>query len=289
MSKSRDIADSAATINYIDTVTSNVQTQIDNIDPLPSQTGQSGKFLTTDGSAASWDAVDVSSEITGTLPVANGGTGATTLTANNVLLGNGTSAPLAVAPSTSGNVLTSNGTTWQSTAPAGGGAWEYISTTTASAASTVDITGIDSTYDQYVITAKFTTTQANWIMARFFLGGSIVTTSTYDYIRNTHSSSGTFGSSQASDRDYGQCMYASAGGGANESESFVMYIFDPNTASVARKIYTEHFGTNGSLVSRTNSTISNAGTSALTGIRLYHDSAGETITGTFHLYGIKNS
>ena len=119
MSKSRDIADSAATINYIDTVTSNVQTQIDNIDPLPSQTGQSGKFLTTDGSAASWDAVDVSSEITGTLPVANGGTGATTLTANNVLLGNGTSAPLAVAPSTSGNVLTSNGTTWQSTAPAG--------------------------------------------------------------------------------------------------------------------------------------------------------------------------
>ena len=52
------------------------------------------------------------------LPVANGGTGATTLTLNNVLLGNGTSAPLAVAPGTSGNVLTSNGTTWSSTAPA---------------------------------------------------------------------------------------------------------------------------------------------------------------------------
>lgn len=55
----------------------------------------------------------------GTLAVANGGTGATTLTANNVLLGNGTSAPLAVAPSTSGNLLTSNGSTWQSTAPSG--------------------------------------------------------------------------------------------------------------------------------------------------------------------------
>tara|TARA_R110000868_G_scaffold341007_1_gene601862 strand:- start:208 stop:1314 length:1107 start_codon:yes stop_codon:yes gene_type:complete len=59
--------------------------------------------------------------VAGTLAVANGGTGATTLTANNVLLGNGTSAPQAVAPSTTGNVLTSNGTTWQSTAPAGGG------------------------------------------------------------------------------------------------------------------------------------------------------------------------
>ena len=57
----------------------------------------------------------------GTLPVASGGTGATTLTANNVLLGNGTSAVQVVAPGTSGNVLTSNGTTWSSTAlPAGG-------------------------------------------------------------------------------------------------------------------------------------------------------------------------
>jgi hypothetical protein len=56
--------------------------------------------------------------VAGTLAVANGGTGATTLTANNVLLGNGTSALQVVAPGTSGNVLTSNGTTWQSSTPA---------------------------------------------------------------------------------------------------------------------------------------------------------------------------
>ena len=55
--------------------------------------------------------------VTGTLPVANGGTGATTLTANNVLLGNGTSALQAVAPGASGNLLTSNGTTWTSASP----------------------------------------------------------------------------------------------------------------------------------------------------------------------------
>jgi len=52
----------------------------------------------------------------GTLAVANGGTGLATLTANNVILGNGTSAPTFVAPSTNGNVLTSNGTTWTSAA-----------------------------------------------------------------------------------------------------------------------------------------------------------------------------
>ena len=50
------------------------------------------------------------------LAVADGGTGLSTLTANNVILGNGSSAPTFVAPSTSGNVLTSNGTTWTSAA-----------------------------------------------------------------------------------------------------------------------------------------------------------------------------
>ena len=46
--------------------------------------------------------------------VASGGTGLATLTANNVLIGNGTSNVAFVAPGTSGNVLTSNGTTWVS-------------------------------------------------------------------------------------------------------------------------------------------------------------------------------
>ena len=57
--------------------------------------------------------------VSGTVAVANGGTGTTTLTANNVLLGNGASAPQFVAPSTAGNVLTSNGTTWTSAAASG--------------------------------------------------------------------------------------------------------------------------------------------------------------------------
>jgi hypothetical protein len=52
--------------------------------------------------------------VTGTLPVVNGGTGLATLTANNVLIGNGTSAVASVAPGSSGNLLTSDGTTWTS-------------------------------------------------------------------------------------------------------------------------------------------------------------------------------
>jgi hypothetical protein len=49
------------------------------------------------------------------LAVADGGTGSSSLTLNSVLIGNGTSALLAVAPGASGNLLTSNGTTWAST------------------------------------------------------------------------------------------------------------------------------------------------------------------------------
>jgi hypothetical protein len=51
--------------------------------------------------------------------VAQGGTGSATLTANNVLLGNGVSAVQVVAPGASGNVLTSDGTTWTSVPVAG--------------------------------------------------------------------------------------------------------------------------------------------------------------------------
>lgn len=61
--------------------------------------------------------LDQSAAITGTLPVGNGGTGATTLTSHGVLIGNGTSAVTTVSPGSSGNVLQSNGTSWVSVAP----------------------------------------------------------------------------------------------------------------------------------------------------------------------------
>ena len=53
--------------------------------------------------------------------VAQGGTGLSTIAAGSVLVGAGTSSPTLVAPSTTGNVLTSNGSTWVSSAPTGGG------------------------------------------------------------------------------------------------------------------------------------------------------------------------
>jgi len=84
----------------------------------PAQTGNSGKFLTTDGSTTAWELVDVTADITGAVPIANGGTGQTTATAGFN----------ALAPSQSGNsgkFLTTDGTNT---------AWELIDVT-------ADITG----------------------------------------------------------------------------------------------------------------------------------------------------
>ena len=95
---------------------------------LPVTDGGTGASTATDArtnlSAAKSGANSDITSITGlttALTVPQGGTGLATLTANNVVLGNGTSAVQFVAPSTSGNLLTSNGTTWTSTAPAASG------------------------------------------------------------------------------------------------------------------------------------------------------------------------
>jgi hypothetical protein len=64
---------------------------------LPSQTSNANKYLQTDGTNVSWDAVSLSTaDITGTLPVANGGTGVTSSTGTgSVVLSN---SPTLVTP-----------------------------------------------------------------------------------------------------------------------------------------------------------------------------------------------
>jgi len=67
MTKARDLANSAAAfaavsateLGYVDGVTSAIQTQIDAKATYPSQTGNSGKYLTTSGTATSWGVIDL--------------------------------------------------------------------------------------------------------------------------------------------------------------------------------------------------------------------------------------
>ena len=80
-----------------------------------------GGARTNLGTAAAGANSDITSltGLTTALTVAQGGTGAATHTANAVLIGEGTAAISSVAPGSSGNVLTSNGTDWTSAGAAG--------------------------------------------------------------------------------------------------------------------------------------------------------------------------
>lgn len=60
------------------------------------------------------------SSVSTPITAAQGGTGLNSITANSVILGNATGSVLLVAPGNAGNVLTSNGTTWTSSAGGGG-------------------------------------------------------------------------------------------------------------------------------------------------------------------------
>jgi hypothetical protein len=109
------------------------------------------------------------------LAVADGGTGRSTLTANAVLTGNGTSGINSVSPSTAGNLLVSNGTTWTSATLASSGVrlglgitgetWTYPSR------------GFNSTYtnsETYPIVVSATATCAVTSEIHAYVNGSLV-------------------------------------------------------------------------------------------------------------------
>jgi hypothetical protein len=77
-----------------------------------------------------------------------------------------------VAPGTSGNVLTSDGTTWASTPSGIASKYDLIATAVASSTTNVDFTGLSSTYAQYVL-----------VVSGFYLG-SIATLNMYTSSNN---------------------------------------------------------------------------------------------------------
>jgi hypothetical protein len=143
-----NITGNAATVTTNANLTGPI-TSVGNATAIASQTGTGSTFVMStsptlvspalgtpaSGVATNLTGLPLTTGVTGTLAVANGGTGANTLAANNVLLGNGTNAIQSVAPGASGNVLTSNGSTWTSAVP------------TASATYTV---GLNSSLGGYV-------------------------------------------------------------------------------------------------------------------------------------------
>jgi len=138
---------------------------------ITSITGLTTPLTTAQGGTgtASTTFANLTTNVTGTLPVANGGTGATTLTSGSVIVGAGTSTPTFVAPTTTGNCLfTTDGTTWSST--------PKITSATAQATTsgtTVDFTSIPS-----------------WVKRITVMFGGVSTSGTNDYLIQLGTSGG---------------------------------------------------------------------------------------------------
>ena len=64
VSQISDYTGTATTLNYTSNLTSDAQTQLDTKAVYPSQTGNSGKYLTTDGSSTSWGVISAIAEPT---------------------------------------------------------------------------------------------------------------------------------------------------------------------------------------------------------------------------------
>jgi hypothetical protein len=241
------------------------------------------------------------------LPVGSGGTGATSLsglttgTATNLAGGSDGTIPYQSAAGTTqmlavgsaGQLLQTNGAgapTW--VAPPAGGSMIFLSTVTASNSSTVDIeTTFNSTYDVYLLVAsgiRPSVTNAV-VAARLKIGGTYITTGTYPAFRmQPESQSNAFAG--AGDTAANEIrIIGNVGDAANASANFSMYIYSPSSTSLSKMIV----WTGASVDTTTYVRLSygagfNTGTSAMTGIRFFLLS-GNIASGTFRLYGIKNS
>ena len=147
---------------------------------LPSANGGTGngftKFTGPSATEKSFALPNVSATIltdNTAVTVAQGGTNLGSLTANAVLIGNGTGTPTFVSPGANGNVLTSNGTTWASSAPSGGAAVVLASGTvtglTNSAPQTINLNSLGVASGTY---SKVQIVLTNWTSSGGITGGA---------------------------------------------------------------------------------------------------------------------
>ncbi len=137
--------------------------------PVTSVFGQTGAIANLSGDVTTTG----SSAVTlATVTTAKGGTGLT-------------------SAGTSGNVLTSNGTSWTSVAPVSGALIKLATSTLGSAASTINfLTAFSNTYNSYVIDLyNIAPSAQDYIRFRFAVAGTLDTASNYNYAGNEVTSS----------------------------------------------------------------------------------------------------
>lgn len=214
--------------------------------------------------------------------VAQGGTGLATLTSGSLIIGAGTSTPTFLAPGSNGNVATVAGGVWTSAAPSGGSSALTVVTATAAAAALLN-TNLSSTYNVYdlVVTGVTSVNNAE-VRMRMEIGGSVITTSTYQFFQL---SAVSIIAQAGSGAPGAYVSLLNCGNGASNSFSLTFRIYSPSSTALTKMVTWTGTAIR-TEISQWTGNATNQGTGALTGIQIYPDSG--TITCVMRLYGVPN-
>tara|TARA_R110000787_G_scaffold126973_2_gene238249 strand:- start:1102 stop:1950 length:849 start_codon:yes stop_codon:yes gene_type:complete len=129
-----------------------------------------------------------------------------------------------VAPGTSGNLLTSTGSAWASSAPAAGGAWAVTSSGTFSTTANLTVTGLTKTTSVILENVVISSDAGYTVNVKFSTdnGATMIATSTYDGV------TGTLINSVNQPAFY--IASGSQGAGTDEAFSCWFTVYGPNTA-----------------------------------------------------------
>ena len=206
--------------------------------------------------------------------------------------------PVAVATGSSAQVLTSNGAgqapTFQT---ASGGGLIFISSVTASNVASVAFTsGIDTTYDEYIIKAINVHSANDNVSMRFTLstdgGSSYITGSSYDWRCDGANDGGTDETAGAAGGAYIQVHGSGAlGNAAAEAMDFEVSIMAPSATTNWTKTYSKCIHTEPAGGQSLSQTYGGGQIKTLTAINAikFAFSAGNVSSGGFYLFGIVKS
>jgi len=179
------------------------------------------------------------------MPEVEGGTNQTTYAAGDILYASASDTLSKLAKGSDTEVLTlaSGLPSWA--AGGGGGAWTYISTATASTSATIDFTGIDSTYNVYVITASYVipTTDDTDMYFRIGTGGTPTYqsgASDYGWSFGGGTAAGSQGGGDIADSEIELVNNGTNNGlgtNTNESWSAIVYVFEPSNSSINTRLF----------------------------------------------------
>lgn len=235
--------------------------------------------------------------------VSDGGTGVGTLTTAYGVLCSGTTAtgPIQALASLGalGTVLTSNGPgvfPGFQAAGSGGGSLVFISSQTASSSSTVNFTGLNSTYDVYMIQFSKVKCATNGVSlyARVGAGGGPTYqsgASDYGYSVFYHNINGTYSQTQSISSSF---MQISSGNLIDNTTTYSasgsFFIYAPSSTSEYKNFLSSimHRGQNFAGFSVCTSGGVYNSTTAITAVQFLM-SSGNISSGVFKLYGIRNS